>query len=74
MNYTKLINFNGTPCVEFSAGGYTGLLAYEIGSNLIRLRDNVKGMEIVRFSDSNAAKDIMASAEVWGLPTLYLPN
>ncbi len=74
MNYTKLINFGGTPCVEFSAGGYKALVAYEIGSNVIRLHDDKNGMEFFRFDPNNTADNIRQSAEVWGLPTLYLPN
>ncbi len=74
MNYTKLINFGGTPCVEFSAGGYKALVAYEIGSNVIRLHDDKNGMEFFRFDPDNTADNIRQSAEVWGLPTLYLPN
>ncbi len=74
MNSTQLINFNGTTCVKLSAGGYEALVAYEIGSNVIRLRDNKNNIEFFRFKDSNTAENIRQSAEVWGLPTLYLPN
>ena len=37
MNYSKLTDFNGTPVAEISAGGYTAMIAYELGSNVIRL-------------------------------------
>ncbi|MBP3380826.1 MAG: aldose 1-epimerase [Ruminococcus sp.] len=74
MNTTQLMNWNGTTVVRMSAGGYEALVAYEIGCNVIRLRNNEKGMEFFRWSDSNTAEDIRQSAEVWGLPTLYLPN
>lgn len=74
MNSTQFINFNGTTCVRLSAGGYEALVAYEIGSNVIRLRDNKNGIEFFRFKESTSADEIKQSAEVWGLPTLYLPN
>lgn len=74
MNSTQLINFNGISCVQLKAGGYSALIAYEIGSNVIRLRDDKKGIEFFRFKDTNTFDDIKQSAEVWGLPTLYLPN
>ena len=74
MNYAKMINFNGTPCVELSAGGYNALIAYEIGCNVIRLRDIVNSVEFFRFNDKNSAQTIIDSPEVWGLPTLYLPT
>ena len=32
MNYTRITEFNGTPVAELSAGGYTAVIAYEIGS------------------------------------------
>lgn len=74
MNTTQLLNFNGTTCVKLSAGGYEALVAYEIGSNVIRLRDNKNGLEFFRFNADNTAENIKQSPEVWGLPTLYLPN
>lgn len=73
-NYTKIMDFNGTPCIEISAGGFTAYIAYEIGSNVIRLRDEKNGIEIFRFKADTPADEIKKSAEVWGLPTLYLPN
>ena len=73
-NKVQLMEFNGISCVKMNAGGYEALVAYEIGSNVIRLRNLDKRMEFFRFSPENTADDIRASAEVWGLPTLYLPN
>ena len=73
-NTTQLINWNGTTCVKLNSGGYEALIAYEIGSNVIRLRNNLVGMEFFRYKDDNTADEIRQSAEVWGLPTLYLPN
>ncbi len=69
-----MTEFNGMPCVKLSAGGYEALVAYEIGSNVIRLRNNDEGMEFFRFNAENSPETIKQSAEVWGLPTLYLPN
>lgn len=73
-NSTQLFNFNGLTCVRLMAGGYEALIAYEVGSNVIRLRDTKNNMEFFRFNADNTADDIKQSAEVWGLPTLYLPN
>ena len=63
-----MINFNGLTCVRLQAGGYEALVAYEVGSNVIRLRDNKNGLEFFRFNENNTADDIKQSAEVWGLP------
>ncbi|MBQ9897846.1 MAG: aldose 1-epimerase, partial [Ruminococcus sp.] len=73
-NTTQLINWGGMSVVRLQAGGYEALVAYEIGSNVIRLHDNANGVEFFRYSDNNDADVIRQSAEVWGLPTLYLPN
>ncbi len=73
-NSSQLINWNGTTCVRLQAGGYEALIAYEIGSNVIRLRDNTNGVDFFRFDPENDADVIRNSPEVWGLPTLYLPN
>lgn len=74
MNSSEIKEFGGTPVVEIKAGGYTALIAYELGSNVIRLHDDKNGIEFFRFSSENDAKVIKKSPEVWGLPSLYLPN
>ena len=47
MNTTQQIEWNGTPCIELCAGGYRAWIAYEIGANVIRFRDEERGMEIM---------------------------
>jgi len=74
LNCTKITDFNGTNCISLCAGGYSALIAYEIGSNVIRLHDDKNNIEFFRFKKDNSADTIRQSAEVWGLPTLYLPN
>ncbi len=74
MNKTQMMQWGGMPCVRMDAGGYTALIAPELGSNVIRLRDEKNGVEFFRFSDQNNYETLLQSAEVWGLPTLYLPN
>ena len=73
-NSTELFEHNDIKCVKLEAGGYEAWLAYEIGSNVIRLRDNENGIEFFRYKEENTADIIKQSPEVWGLPTLYLPN
>lgn len=73
-NTAELYEWKGTTCVKLCAGGYEAWVANEIGANVIRLRDNANGLEFFRFSDDNTADTIRQSTEVWGLPTLYLPN
>ncbi|MBR6384800.1 MAG: aldose 1-epimerase [Ruminococcus sp.] len=73
-NSAQKTTFNDIPCIQLKAGGYEALIAYEIGSNVIRLQDRKNGMEFFRFNPENTLAVIKQSAEVWGLPTLYLPN
>ena len=54
-NTAELFEWKGTTCVKLSAGGYEAWVANEIGSNVIRLRDNANGLEFFRFSDDNTA-------------------
>jgi len=74
MNKSQMINFNDIKCVRLESGRYTALIAYELGSNCIRLRDNVNEIDFLRFDEDNTHEILAASAEVWGFPTLYLPN
>lgn len=74
MNTTQEAILNGTPCIRLTAGGYDAFIAYELGSNVIRLRDTRRGIDVFRFSPENTPEILRQSAEVWGLPTLYLPN
>ena len=73
-NKAETVNWKGLECVQLTAGGYTALIAPGIGSNVLRLHDDVNGIEFFRWDEANTPDDIRASAEVWGLPTLYLPN
>lgn len=68
------INYKGEPCIELKAGGYLAIIAPGIGSNVIRLRDEANDIEIFRFCDTVTVDEIKQSPEVYGLPTLYLPN
>jgi len=74
MNKTELVSFGGMTCVRIQAGGYTALIAPQVGSNVIRLHDDNNQVEFFRFSPENTLESLLQSAEVWGLPTLYLPN
>ena len=74
MNTTQMMQWGNMPCVRLNAGGYTALIAPDLGSNVIRLRDEKNGIEFFRFKNTNTYDELIHSAEVWGLPTLYLPN
>lgn len=68
------IEYKGEPCIELKAGAYLALIAPGIGSNVIRLRDETNDIEIFRFHPETTIEEIKQSPEVYGLPSLYLPN
>ena len=74
MNNASVVNWKGMPVAELKAGGYTAMIANEIGSNVIRLHDDVNGIEFFRHTAEVTPEIIKGSTEVWGLPNLYLPN
>ena len=69
-----IIDYKGASCIELKAGGYLALIAPEIGSNVIRFRDETNDIEIFRFHENTTIEEIKQSPEVYGLPSLYLPN
>lgn len=66
--------FKGIEAVELKFGGYRAVVVPSLGTNVMRFRDEEKGMEIFRYSDDLSIAEFMQSPEIWGLPTLYLPN
>ncbi len=72
--YAKKVMHKGIEVVELGGAGYYAIVAPSMGSNVLRFRDNDKGMEIFRYSDTVSIPEIMNAQEIWGLPTLYLPN
>lgn len=72
--YAAKAQHKGIEAVELAAGGYYAVVAPQIGSNVLRLRSQAAGMEIFRYRDDAGIAEIMNAPEIWGLPTLYLPN
>lgn len=64
----------GVKCARLTAGKYTAVISYQYGSSVWRMQDIENNMEIFRYSDACTAEDIDKAREIWGLPTLYLPN
>ena len=69
-----MIEYKNESCIELKAGGYVAMIAPGIGSNVIRLRDEANDIEIFRFDPAVSIEEIKQSPEVYGLPSLYLPN
>lgn len=70
----KIIDYKGKDVIELTAGKYKAVIAPFLGSNVMRMQDTEAGIEIFRYDESLTPDELQASAEVYGLPTLYLPN
>lgn len=75
MNTTcKQIILDGAPVIEMKAGGYLAIIAPTVGSNIMRLRDCNKHIEILRYHKEHPMRKLVSNPETYGLPTLYIPN
>lgn len=66
--------FKGMECVRMQFGKYTAVIAPKIGSGVLRMRDEENGLEIFKYREDVSIETISQQREIWGLPTLYLPN
>jgi len=75
MSYSaKITDYKGKEVIELTAGKYKAVIAPFLGSNVMRMQDTEGGIEIFRYDETLSIEQLQASAEVYGLPTLYLPN
>ena len=70
----RQIQLNGAPVIEMKAGGYLAIIVPTVGSNIARLRDCNNKIEILRYHKEKPIEKLTNSPEVYGLPTLYIPN
>lgn len=70
----KISDYKGKDVIELTAGKYRVLIAPFLGSNVMRMQDLDDNLEILRYDESLSVEQLQASPEVYGLPTLYLPN
>ena len=66
--------FCGKDIVELTCGKYTATIAAFNGSNIMRMQDNENGIDFFRNDPTFTAEDYQNNAEVYGFPSLYLPN
>ena len=64
----------GASCVRLTAGKYTAVISPGYGASVWRMTDEEKGVEVFRYREDVTADEIDKAREIWGLPTLYLPN
>jgi len=70
----KKVDYKGIACAELRAGGYYALIAPPVGSSALRLYDENKRLDFFRFYENVSAEELKQKREVYGFPTLYLPN
>jgi len=64
----------GVSCVRLTAGRYYAVVSPSTGSSVLRMYDTKNSIEVFRYSESCTLDDYNNAREIWGLPTLYLPN
>lgn len=64
----------GIDCVRLEAGRYFAVISPLTGSSVLRLFDTVNGIEVFRYREDCTLAQYNSAREIWGLPTLYLPN
>jgi aldose 1-epimerase len=75
MNTTaKVIDYKGEDCIELVAGDYRALIAPFNGSNVMKLENTALNIDVFRNDPEMTPEELKGAAEVYGLPTLYLPN
>ena len=70
----KDFEFKGEKTVRLEAGRYFAVIAYTMGSSVLRFRDEENKVEVFRYKEEVTADTINEARPIWGLPTLYLPN
>jgi len=68
------IKYKDSTAVSLKAGRYEAVIAPFMGSNIISLKDIENKIDFFRFDDTLSIEELQKAAEVYGFPTLYLPN
>ena len=64
----------GLKCVKLTAGRYFAVISPATGSSVLRFFDTENNIEVFRYSEECSREEYNSAREIWGLPTLYLPN
>lgn len=71
---TRDFEFKGVKCVRLQHGRYFCVVAPSMGASVLRFRDEENKIDIFRYDENVSTDEINGAREIWGLPTLYLPN
>lgn len=73
--YVKNIEWKGHTAVEFSAGGYEAIMVPEVGANIVKLKNTIKNVNVLREPEENLEFDkFKERPQIYGLPVLFPPN
>ena len=67
-------DYKGKEVIELTAGKYIATIAPFLGSNVMRMQDTIADIEVFRYNEALTVEELKKSPEVYGFPTLYLPN
>lgn len=70
----EIIDYKGKKAIELQAGRYKAVIAPFVGSNIMLMQDVENDIDFFRHDDDMTVEEFQAAAEVYGFPTLYLPN
>ncbi len=70
----RTIDYKGETIIELIADRYRALIAPFNGSNIMKMEDTTLDIDIFRNDPSLSPEELKSAAEVYGMPTLYLPN
>jgi aldose 1-epimerase len=71
---TEITDFKGFEAVKLCVENAYAIIVPALGSNVVRFRDDNLGVEFFRYSEKVSGAEMDKQREVWGLPSLYLPN
>ena len=67
-------NFKDVKCVKMCSGKYECIIAPSMGAAVLRFHDFENDIEVFRYDKKVSADTINEMRQIWGLPTMYLPN
>ncbi len=70
----KIEKYKEKDVIRLEAGRYTAIIAPFLGSNIMRMIDSEGKIDFFRNDESLTIEQLQSSPEVYGFPTLYLPN
>lgn len=70
----QIIDYKGEDCIQLISGDYRAVIAPFNGSNVMKMENTAMGIDIFRNDPSLSPTELKAAAEIYGMPTLYLPN